>query len=211
MESRGEKVAPYSVQDRTQSVEDDVTHQREDARPPVGDVGSLATPPQLSVRSLADHVAELATALDESNRLALDRERVVDRLHEENQRLRAGETQQALTPVLRDLVRLFDDLHRSATDYANLTETTPAAAARDLACFRDVVADILYRYGIERYDIEPGSPFDTRVHRAISVVVTDDQTRDRTIARVIRPGFQGETRVLRLLEAEVYRFILKKD
>ncbi len=155
---------------------------------------------------LATCVRELTEQVEEANRLGQDRERVVDRLHQENQQLRVGELQQALAPVLRDLIRLSDDLQRTAAAYATRAEPLAPEVVRDLECYRDTVLDILYRQGVEPYDAPAETAFDPKLHRALGSVATSTPGQDRSIARVVRVGFRREARVIRSLEAEVYRF-----
>ncbi len=169
-----------------------------------------ASPPDLPDESplhdLAKRVESLALLLEESNRLSQERERIIDRLHQENQQLRQGELQQAMLPIMRDLVRLYDDLSQSARGYASRAETTPQDAARDFDCFAEMVTDILYRQGVERYGAREGDAFNSKEHRALGAVQTPEQERDRTVARIVRDGFRSESRVIRILEAEVYRY-----
>src|SRR5574341_41670 len=152
-----------------------------------------------------ERIDELCKWLDEANRISQDRERIIDRLHQENQQLRSGELQQAMTPVYRDLIRLHDDLLQTSQRYSAQGEASGAEAARDLQSYSDAVMDILYRYGIERYEVAEGAPFNPKEHRALAAVPTADESLDRAIVKVIRFGFRTETKILRLLEAEVYR------
>ena len=164
-----------------------------------------------AMEKLAARVDDLARLLEESNRLSAERERIIDRLHQENQNLRLGELYQAQAPLFHDLVRLFDDLAQTANVYAGQSASTTERVARDLECYRESVADILYRQGIERYEAAVGMPFDGKQHRALAAVATADVTLDRTIARVIRVGFKTDTRIIRPLEAEVYRCSAKRE
>jgi len=148
---------------------------------------------------------ELVRALEESNRISAEREQVIDRLYEENQHLRAGELQQALMPVLRDLMRLYDDLHKTATAYSGRTPLDPGEVLREWEYYRDSMLDILYRQGVEPCATTEGSPFDPKEHRACGTVSTNEHHQDRTIARVIRAGFRTEARLLRTADVEVYR------
>lgn len=159
------------------------------------------------LRELVALVESLSRSVEEANRLSLERERIIDSLHQENQRLRHGELQQAMQPLLRDLVRLYDDLSQTAAAYAGRAETTPQDASRDFRCFAEMITDILYRQGIERYEASEGETFNSKEHRVLGAVQTDELEKDRTIARSVRDGFRSESRVIRLLEAEVYRYV----
>lgn len=145
---------------------------------------------------------ELGEWLNESNRIATERERIIDRLHQENQQLKSGELQQAMLPVFRDLIRLHDDLHQTAQRYA---EQNNAEAARDFHSYSEAAADILYRYGVERYDAAAGTAFNPKEQRALAAIPTTDESLDRVIAKIVRSGFRSESRNIRLLEVEVFR------
>jgi molecular chaperone GrpE (heat shock protein) len=152
-------------------------------------------------------LASLSDQLKETNRISRERETVIDKLHQENQRLKQGELQQALLPILRDLIRLYDDLNITAVKYAD-----PAAAAggekyvNDLYCYRETVADILYRHGVEKIEVTPGEDFNSKEHKAVAAAPVAEQEQDRKISRVVRDGFRIETKIIRSVEVEVLRY-----
>lgn len=151
------------------------------------------------VVAMMSRMEALTTAFDETNRISRERERVVDRLHEENQRLRAGERGQAMTPVWRDLIRLYDDLTKGAA-----LGTDEVAA--ELSHFAGVVTDILYRHAeLEPYEASVGTSFNPREHKATGTDGTEDVDKDRTLAQILRVGFRSDACVFRPLEARVYR------
>jgi molecular chaperone GrpE (heat shock protein) len=116
------------------------------------------------------------------------REVVIDRLHEENQRLRAGEARELLRPVLADLRRLRDDLLRQAR---SLPETISSAnAAVLLESYADSAALILERYGVT--PVRPALPvsFDPRRHRAAGVTETSDPELAGTVALILSDGYE---------------------
>ena len=78
-----------------------------------------ATPTLARDEGVSGLLGELATRLEkveehlaESHRRAAHRESVIDRLHEENQRLHGGIRRMILEPVVTDLIRLYDQLER---------------------------------------------------------------------------------------------------
>jgi len=153
----------------------------------------------------SDILANFTAQLKESNRLSKERESVIDRLHEENQRLKHGEIQQALLPVFRDLIRLYDDLSATISRYT-INATGDEKIVRDLNCFKETIGDILYRYGVEPVEVEAGSDFNPKEHKAVGVAQTNIASEDRKIWKIIRDGFKTETRIIRNAEVEVYRF-----
>ena len=177
--------------------------------------GELSPGPYPSATTLLNELNErmntLTERLEEANRLSMDRERIIDSLHQENQALRQGELQQALLPLLRDSIRLFDDLKQTALNYAERENLVPENVARDFQCFGETVSDILYRHGVESYAAAEGDPFNSKDHRVLGVVQTPVKDKDRTIARTIREGFRSNLTTVRLLEAEVYRYVPDAD
>ncbi|TDC88371.1 nucleotide exchange factor GrpE [Actinomadura sp. 7K507] len=147
-----------------------------------------------------DALAGLAARLDREHERAAHREAVIDRLHEENQRLRRGELQAMLEPVRAALYRLHDQARResgrlAAPDLADPPD--PAQTALLLEALADDVADALARLGVERFTVEPGTPYDASRHRPVAVTPVDDPMRDGTVATVQSDGFEQSGKVLR--------------
>ncbi|MDX6527827.1 MAG: molecular chaperone GrpE [Blastocatellia bacterium] len=158
------------------------------------------------IQILSQRVEQLAALLEEANVLSSDRERIIDRLHQENQQLRAGEISQAVAPLFRDLIRLYDDLKQTGKRFEERADADMKEISRDFKSFCDAVEDVLYRHGVERYEALEGSPFNSKEQKALGVVPTQNAGFDRAIARVVRVGFRTDTKIIRILEAEVFRF-----
>src|SRR6266568_3054030 len=65
----------------------------------------------LPLGDLAGRLGKVEEQLAEYHRRAAHREAVIDRLHEENQRLSEGLGRAFLEPVIADLIRLYDQLN----------------------------------------------------------------------------------------------------
>ena len=164
-------------------------------------------PPRADADPVMRRLDDLLAQMEEMNRLSQERERIIDRLHAEVQSLRQGEVQQALAPLVRDLIRLFDDLSRMSDESRTRNGAGGEAVAQTLAGYRDEVGDILYRYGLDRYDVSAGARFDPKEHRALTAVTTQVADQDGCVARVVRAGFRSGPRIVRHLEADVFRFV----
>ncbi|GAA2589640.1 nucleotide exchange factor GrpE [Actinomadura fulvescens] len=134
---------------------------------------------------------------------AAHREAVIDRLHEENQRLRRGELQATLEPLRTALYRLHDLARGGAQRWAAPRPPTPADAASLLAAVADEVADALARTGVERFTVEPGEPYDATRHRPVAVEPVTDPARAGTVVAVRTDGFEHDGRVVRKAEVSV--------
>jgi molecular chaperone GrpE (heat shock protein) len=155
-------------------------------------------------------LTSLSDQLKENNRISREREIVIDRLHQENQKLKQGELQQALLPLFRDLIRLYDDLKSTAATYDGQTTTGSEKYVNDLCCYRETIADILYRHGVEKIEVTLGEDFNSKEHKAVAAALAAEQEQDRKISRVVRDGFRTETKVIRSAEVEVLRYTAPK-
>jgi molecular chaperone GrpE len=136
---------------------------------------------------IEDSVAELRDQQRAGHERAAARELVIDRLHEENQRLRAGETQLLLRPILIDLQRLRNELLRES---AALPEVVPAARVADLLRSLSVSVELtLERGGVTVIRPAVGDAFDPARHRAASATGAAGPEEDGTIAEVLGDGY----------------------
>lgn len=152
--------------------------------------GSLAEPvpePDALVLELRAGLDRIHRELAEGNERAAARERVIDRLHEENQRMRMGERQLVLRPVLTDLQRLRNDLLREAT--AVPADLAPEKVADLLRSFAASVELTLERGGVLVVRPEPGAAVDPNLHRVVATVPGSVE-QDGTIAEVVSEGYR---------------------
>jgi molecular chaperone GrpE (heat shock protein) len=122
---------------------------------------------------------------------AVHREEIIDRLFADNQALRHGLLQEALTPVRAGLYRLYDLIDREvarlrgAPGDGHFSSLLEAIAAE--------VAEVLARTGAELLEVAPGDPYDSARHRA----TRREQGPDGRVVAVLAAGFQQGERVLR--------------
>jgi molecular chaperone GrpE len=151
---------------------------------------------------LASRLGKVEEQLAEFHRRAAHREAIIDRLHEENQRLSEGLGRAYLEPVIADLIRLHDQLSREVRRLKAGGEDP-----RLLWSFAEDVAQILDRCGVTAFSAEPGEKFERGQHRAVAVVACDDESRHNTVAEVVAVGFADrETgRIRRPVHARVFQ------
>jgi molecular chaperone GrpE (heat shock protein) len=187
-------------------VPDDEIEQRDADSAPEAERAPALENIAMTLASLDDRVAQLARVEDrlaESQRLLVRQSELADKLHAENQRLRAGELRGAMLPLVRDLLRLHDDIGRIASE---------AERAEDLKLMQASLLDALARNGVVVACPETGEQFDTKRHSAAGVVATDDASLDRSIAEVIRLGFQWEDgQAIRVADVRVYKYTPASD
>jgi molecular chaperone GrpE len=139
------------------------------------------------VAALTDAVAGLAKEVNAHHARAAARERVIDNLHAEVERLRVGERNLALRPITTDLQRLRTDLLRQAAELP--ADIGRAQVADLLESFALTVEQTLERCGVVPIRPEPGAEFAARQHRAVKVIATTDPSQDGTIAEIRADGY----------------------
>lgn len=150
------------------------------------------------IRSL---LAGLKETIGREHERAAHRERIIDRLHEENQLLRRGELHTALEPVRASLYRLHDMVRREAERDA----VDPAHVPELLAAIADELAEVLARTGVERMPVEAGEAYDPARHRPAGTHDVGEAELDGTVASVRRAGFVRGEKVVRRAEVIVAR------
>ncbi|MGH3378048.1 MAG: nucleotide exchange factor GrpE [Actinoallomurus sp.] len=164
--------------------------------------GELADTEDVLAR-MVERLGRVEEQTAEFHRRSAHRETVIDRLHEENQRLRGGVGRAVLQPVVADLIRLYDQLDREARRLGE-GESTGAL----FLSFADDVSQILDRCGFEVFTAEVGEPFQHDRHRPLAVVPCTDETLHNTVAEAAAVGFaERETgRVRRPAQARFHQY-----
>lgn len=163
---------------------------RERLDPPASET-AVEDPPE---RQLVDQVADLSAAiaalasrLDAEKDRAAARERVIERLHDENQQLRAGERQLVLRPLLTSLQRMRSELLNQA---AGIREPLPPERSAALfESFAFTIEQALEAHGVVTLRPEPGVRYDPAAHRVVRTEATDDPARDGTVGAVVEDGY----------------------
>jgi molecular chaperone GrpE len=132
-------------------------------------------------------------------------ESVIDRLHAENQELRNNARSSVFEPVAADLIRLYDSLSREAERLAGAA--ADPETAKLMMSFAEDAELILDRCGFEPVGATAGDPFIVGEHAAVAVDITDDESLNNTVARVVATGLRDKATgvVRRPLKARVYR------
>jgi molecular chaperone GrpE len=159
------------------------------AEPAIVSPNGAPPPSELGLRLAAIEAALLDVTqriAGESDR-ALARERVIDRQHEEIERLRSIERAGQLRPVVTDLGRLRNSLRRQAGTVP--AEMTGSQVASLLDSFASTVEETLERCGIAVLPCAVGTAFEPKRHQVVGVVETDNPERDGTVAEVLQDGY----------------------
>jgi len=137
---------------------------------------------------ISERLGRLEEQVAEYHRRSAHREAVIDRLHLENQRLQDETRGLVFDPIIADLMRLYDGLHREATRLAG--SEAGADIADLLESYAEDVELILDRCGLELFTAKPGDPFKVGEHAVVATVESSDEDQDNTVAGVTAVGFR---------------------
>ena len=140
-----------------------------------------------AVSELRVSLAGLESQAAREHDRAQAREAVIDRLHEEVARLRAGEARALLRPAVTDLRRLRDDLLIQAR---SVPETmTRAEVTALLESYADSVVLILERCGIVAVRPATDTKFDPRQQQVSGIAETGQPDLDGMVAGIVSDGY----------------------
>jgi molecular chaperone GrpE len=133
-------------------------------------------------------LTDLTSQISREHDRAQARESVIDRLHSDVERLRAGEMRSLLRPAVTDMRLLRDDLTvqaRSVPEAMTSGEVTVL-----LESYADSVALILERCGVVPVRPVAGeAKFNPRQQQAVGVLGTDRADLDGIVAEVVSDGY----------------------
>lgn len=155
---------------------------------------------------LVDEFTELRGTTEKGFALFERQSDLVDRLHTENERLRRGEFDRMLDPIIRDLVALTDSCLRNADAWLARPATSPADLHRVLGDVASDISLVLERHGVETFLPAPGEPFDRKQQRAARTEPTQQPELNGRIARSLRPGYRSGARTIRFAEVVVLSY-----
>jgi molecular chaperone GrpE (heat shock protein) len=187
------------VQEHVAQAEDMIDEAATSGAPPPDDGDGIL--------ALAREVEGLRTQVARDHERAAAREHIIDRLHDENERLRAGERQLLLRPVLVDLQRLRHDLLRSS--HRLPAGFGPEQAGELLRSYAHNLELTLERGGVRVLTPQCGTVFDAATQRAAGTVATTDPAHDGTVADLVDDGYYDvqADRVVQPATVRVHRFV----
>jgi molecular chaperone GrpE len=180
-----------------------------------GPDGAVPAAQPETLAALQSSLDRLIAATEREHERAAHREKIIDRLHDDNQQLRRGELQAMLDPIRTSLYRLHDMVRRESLRWSGApadaaTQATPevpdpAHVGPLLTAIADEIAEALARAGAERYTAAPGEPFDQARHKPVGTVPVTDPALDGTVVAARTDGFGRDEQVLRRAEVVVGR------
>lgn len=155
-------------------------------------------------------LAEVAQRFACESTRALARERVIDRQHEEIERLKVIERVGQLRPIVTTLCRLRNGLLRQAGTVPD--EITGPQVTTLLDSFAATVEEILERCDVVVLPRDVGAPFASSRQEIAAVVEINHPERDGTVVDVVHDGYAEihDGKVVVPARVRVHRYVTKE-
>ncbi|MCK9631962.1 MAG: nucleotide exchange factor GrpE [Methanoregula sp.] len=167
---------------------------------------------QQALAESARREEELVHLVNEQNRLFKVRfsqdeqkEKMIDKMHEELQKLKSDLYKNLVRPVLGDVLRIRDNMRRMETD---LNKKYPDGMV-PIKIFSDYsldLADLLEDHGVEIFEEKAGTPFIPIKQKVITRVATGNKELTGIISRTICSGYIYNGQVISPQKVDVYYF-----
>jgi len=140
------------------------------------------------------------------------KDKIIDKLHQELQEYKQDIVKKHILSIVLDVVKVADDIRKWLAYFRSLdvSQRDPVKLFRYLEAIPSDLEDIFYWQGVKPY-INREGPFNPTKQRAIKKVPTDDLSKDKTIAKSIRPGYEWENKVIRQEMVSVYVYEDEKE
>jgi molecular chaperone GrpE (heat shock protein) len=133
------------------------------------------------------------------------KDKVIDKLHQELQEYKQDIVKKHILSIVLDVVKVADDIRKWLTYFRSLdvSQRDPVKLFRYLEAIPSDLEDIFYWQGVKPYSSND-DVFNPAKQRAIKKIPTGDPSKDKTIAKSLRPGYEWEDKVIRQEMVAVY-------
>lgn len=155
---------------------------------------------------------QLIQLVNEQNRLFKTRfsqdeqkEKLIDKMHEELQKLKADLYKNLVRPVLLNVIHIRDDMHRMETDL-NKKYPDGMVPIKTFSDYNIDLADLLEEHGVEIFEEKTGTPFIPVKQKVINRLVTNEKDLSGIIGRSLSSGYIYNGQVISPQRVDVYYF-----
>ncbi len=144
------------------------------------------------------------------DKLAYDKtkDEQVARLHKELQDYKRDLVARTADPLVNGLVRLHDDLGKTAEALRENQTRAQDSALPERICsgFQEDIEILLENSGVTCYH-EENESFDPRRQQALRTVATDQNQKHGLVAERVRPGFERGDKLIRKEKVAVFKYL----
>jgi molecular chaperone GrpE len=155
--------------------------------------------------SLDGQLGKLQTEFDGKLKYDQHKEKIIDQLHREVQEYKNDLTKNLLRPMIVDIIHTIDDIGKLVNSHKKTppAELNPQKLIRQMEDISADLEDILFRQGVEAFN-SARPEYDAKRQKIINTETTGDQSKDKTVSKRNRDGYEWDGKVLRQEMVSVY-------
>lgn len=164
------------------------------------------------LEDIQNQLAKLTDDFETKFQYDQHKEKIIDNLHAELQKYKGDLLGKLLQPLLLDVISVIDDFYKQINFYQtqDLTAVSPEKLMKLLESFPTDLENLLYRQGVEPFYHQENT-FNPARQRVVKSIPTEEPTLDKTVAQIIRVGYEWEGKVLRREMVKVYVYQPRKS
>ena len=158
---------------------------------------------------LMTKMEKLSTAFEQKIRYDQHKDEMINKLHSELQGYKEDLVLQLLRPVITDIVLIIENHKRWVQGLYQRHEAGSLEIEKLLQQIKELPAEwseVLNRQAVESFTSELDASFNGKTQKVLKTIAIDDATKDRTIARLISPGYRWRDKILRQEQVEVFKY-----
>jgi len=174
---------------------------------------SNAQPIDSTKLDILNQIISLQHSFNEKLKYDKHKQEIIDKLHEENQQYKKDIIKNVKKGILKDLMFLIDDVNKIISKYES-EEEEKIDLEKLLRYFKEVpeeIEELLYKYDVLQSETKVGESFNPKYQKALKTEPTNDETKDKTIAAVLKNGYTWLDEKFRQTEVVVFKYKPAED
>ena len=154
---------------------------------------------------LNESLEKLGADFNSKIRYDQKKEEIIDNLHREVQEYKNDLVKSLTRPIIMDVIHTIDDINKLTVEHKSKdpSELEPLKLIGQMEDISSDLEEILYRQGVDPFDSHLPA-YDPKRQKVVKKEDTDDPSKDKTISKQVRKGYEWEGKVLRQEMVNVY-------
>jgi len=182
---------------------DDFTDTHDDAFAELS--GGVMDTVELKIDEALNQIQKIKKNLESRSQQENYKDTIIERLHQELQQYKDDILKKQIRPIIMDLIQFMDNI-RKLTDFyktKGLFDQDPEKLLKFLIHIPADLEDICGRNGVFSFQCDQPVFSPTR-QRILKRIVTHEPTKDKVVAKSIRPGYEWDGEVIRPEMVAIY-------
>lgn len=161
----------------------------------------------LQVSGIAQQLDSLQQEFQSKIKYDAHKNKIIDNLHQDLQDYKDDFLKKYLKSIIMDVIQIIDNIRKLVIHYSSResSDNDPLKLLKLLESIPSDLEDLFFRHGVKPFSCE-GNVFDPTRQRVLKTLKTNDESKDKTVAESLRPGYEWDGKVIRpeMVAAYIY-------